>query len=933
MTRIGDHHPDLKGRPANVPITVVLFPEGGAEETGWDVALWHNGTHSREWEQLDLNETDGLIEVLNDSHPNPITSSFEANTPHHEQPPLTFTNTLFNWTDRSNCFNFTVKYRRKGEADWIWVKDGPDELGDGELIFKRPSTPTALTTPLGYYIHGISPGCRIETHVPDSSTASLWTISIPIPASSSQEPFFEQFVVGLPTSFTRYFALVRQSNFWLCPRHGFSKLDLDEEAILLSFLRNDGYHFVVLAVSTDGVVMTVKSDDAGNIIALGRNDEMTPKDGLLICAIGDTIEEGIEMVMARTKALISQGAATKPCSDKGYPLKGGIKAESLTQDDFHNGLIYCTWNSLGPELTYSSFMAALHDLNASDIYPSTIIIDDGWQSVVPYGSTIFQHRLASIQASSKSFPDSLKMLVSEIKKEFPWVKNIGVWHGVFGYWGGIEPDSEIGKKYKLRSIDMKKGEGIWVIDSVDVQRFYDDFYSFLVDCGVNAVKLDTQGLLDDIKNSADRRDLIPAYQAAIHASATKHFGNKVISCMAQYPSNIFSPEILLSSNPSSTTHRIAMRNSDDFWPNQPDSHPWHIHTNSHTSLLTTHLDGITPDWDMFQTTSMKPAPSPSESQNPDFSTYHAAARCLSGGLISITDTPNHHNNNLLSTIIAPPLSSLPGSKTPGITLPVRPGKTAYAYAGDKEHRILKISTTTICSGTPVLGLFNPYPSKPISEILSLSDFPEIDPAKEYIIRSFASSKITQALSVDSSPSTKILITLPPAGWDILTAHPVLSTQQPPSSPSSPLLQTTPLGHTTLLLPSSSLLTTTLHPPPNQTPLLSLHTTLLPLHGTFTLCLLSPQANIPFDPQICSIVVNGTDLSDCSARIRFDSEVGRGRGAYVVDVDMGAAVEEMRGRGVGIEGEEEGGNGGGNGGGRKGVMVEVGVWMDGMMPAR
>jgi hypothetical protein len=41
-----------------------LFPEDGAGETGWDVALWHNGTHSREWEQLDLNETHGVTEIV-----------------------------------------------------------------------------------------------------------------------------------------------------------------------------------------------------------------------------------------------------------------------------------------------------------------------------------------------------------------------------------------------------------------------------------------------------------------------------------------------------------------------------------------------------------------------------------------------------------------------------------------------------------------------------------------------------------------------------------------------------------------------------------------------------------------------------------------------------------------------------------------------------
>lgn len=89
------------------------------------------------------------------------------------------------------------------------------------------------------------------------------------------------------------------------------------------------------------------------------------------------------------------------------------------------------------------------------------------------------------------------------------------------------------------------------------------------------MKLDTQGLLDDLKNPGDRRELIPAYQNAVHESLASHFEDRVISCMSQYPSNIFSPQILLSSS-TSLSRRISMRNSDDFWPNDPSSDPWYV---------------------------------------------------------------------------------------------------------------------------------------------------------------------------------------------------------------------------------------------------------------------------------------------------------------------------------------------------------------------
>ncbi|KAK6603593.1 raffinose synthase sip1 [Botrytis cinerea] len=260
----------------------------------------------------------------------------------------------------------------------------------------------------------------------------------------------------------------------------------------------------------------------GSIEFVGKNENEQQRDGTIICAVGKTVEEG-------------------------------------------------------PTLTSTTLLAALDDLGNSSIYPSTIIIDDGWQSTTPFGSETFpnQHRWSRFEASSTSFPEGLGDLSLRIRKSYPWIRNIGVWHGIFGYWGGIEPESEIGRKYKLRWVEINntRRSGMWVIDVCDVRRFYDDFYSFLVDSGINAVKLDTQGLLDDLKNAKDRRELIPAYQDAIHASLLSHFEDRVISCMSQYPANIFSPQILLSSS-AHPANKIAMRNSDDFWPNDPATHAW-----------------------------------------------------------------------------------------------------------------------------------------------------------------------------------------------------------------------------------------------------------------------------------------------------------------------------------------------------------------------
>ncbi|KAF7956091.1 hypothetical protein EAE96_005012 [Botrytis aclada] len=772
-----------------VNVTVALFPHDD-EETNWEVALWY-GSKDMSWAQLDLIRSGDDITML---AADPSISV------------LFFSNILQQDSLNGQQFSYTIKYRRGGESAWRWVNDDPNSLGDAEIIFQKSSATPVLSS-IQAYISNLSLDLKVKYHGQHEATHSpVWTLTSRIPASvtSATEPSVQRITIGFPKNIVQYFALVKRMNFWLVPRHGRSKFDLREDdcqfytgdagskAILVSFLRSDGMNFVMLALSMNGVLTTLTSGENGSIDLIGKNENEEARDGIVICAIGKTVEEGIRAAMNHAKKVVRQGLNMEPI------LNGKLEKFGDPKDkrDFHDELVYCTWNSLGPTLTSTTLFAALDDLGKASICPSTIIIDDGWQSITPFGSETFpnQHRWSRFEASSPSFPEGLTNLALRIKKSYPWIKNIGVWHGIFGYWGGIDPESEIGRKYKLRWVEINntRRSGMWVVDACDVRRLYDDFYSFLVSCGINAVKLDTQGLLEDLKNAKDRRELIPAYQDAINASLLSHFEDRVISCMSQYPTNIFSPQILLSSSTHSS-NKISMRNSDDFWPNDPATHAWHIHTNSHTSHLTTHLENIIPDWDMFQTSS----------QAPHYSTYHAAARAISGSLLSITDTPSHHDSSIISRLSCIPFSSSPSSPpSPPIILRTNPAKSTSVYPSSHSRRILKLRTSTLESDIKVLGLFNTFSSGSITEIIGLEDFfplahspfhekknvteekEEIQATeKQYILHSSSNNNLSPPISLHSrgTDASKCLITIPESGWEILTACQVYTIPLPPSS--------------------------------------------------------------------------------------------------------------------------------------------------------
>ncbi|KAI9870882.1 MAG: hypothetical protein M1823_008612, partial [Watsoniomyces obsoletus] len=132
-----------------------------------------------------------------------------------------------------------------------------------------------------------------------------------------------------------------------------------------------------------------------------------------------------------------------------------------------------------------------------------------------------------------------------------------------------------------------------------------------------------------------------------------------------------------------------LRNSDDFFPDIPESHPWHVFCNAHNALFVQHLNAL-PDWDMFQTSHA-------------YSGFHAAARCLSGGPIYVTDTPGAHDADLIHQMSA--------TNSRGETVILRPsnvGKTVGVYDKYDDRSVLKIGVWDGKSGvgTGLLGVFN-----------------------------------------------------------------------------------------------------------------------------------------------------------------------------------------------------------------------------------
>ncbi|KAG4443536.1 hypothetical protein IFR05_001009 [Cadophora sp. M221] len=646
--------------------------------------------------------------------------------------------------------HFTVKYRAVGDT-WQWENDQSGS-GDGEVIFARDDP---LSDSLAHHFK-VSDQFFVATNFSQGAPnklprprTRLWSLSCSVP-SATTESSISRLDLGLPELASRWFCLARESKPWLCPRQGRGKFAPAEDAILVSFQRRDGRHIVLLALSLQDILSVFRGDSNGNIILVARNDRSTPGTAQVLIAVSETFEEANTAVINHAKTMV--GAENSSLRMEIQSMAEDISPRSL--ESWYDGFAYCTWNGLGQTLTPDRIFHALDTMNASGIKFSNLIIDDNWQSIDDFGPNNFHHRWIEFEADRKTFPQGLKNTITSIKDRYPSIQHIAVWHGIFGYWNGIAPDGALAKRYKTKILKKQEvgffgGGSLTAVDASDAFALYADFYKFLVDCGVDSVKTDNQFLLDQLDDAPDRFEFISTYQDAWMKAATRHFAARAISCMSQIPQILFHSQLL------PTLPRLMARNSEDFFPDVASSHPWHIFCNAHTSTLTQHLN-VLPDWDMFQTSH-------------EYSAFHAAARCISGGPIYFTDKPGEHDIGLIRQMTA---------QSFGETIVLRPkvARTTYVYASSKEKRLLRINTSTIHTTTPMLGIFN-INSYPVTEILKLAHFEDLSNTDTYIIRAHTSGYIGTPSKVSDDEHVHLL-SLDVKGYEILTAYPLQALNHP-----------------------------------------------------------------------------------------------------------------------------------------------------------
>lgn len=644
---------------------------------------------------------------------------------------------------------FTIKYRISDETAWQWIT-GSGSFLKGEIILQSPLE----AHPEAGSLIALAPRwheVRVETA---HKEASLFSIeSDPINGS-------EQKILGTVLNQARFFAVSRIEPPWIAPRHGDDFLYLSERTILCSILRGDGNVITVAAPSTSDVYTCLLSNEKGEFVAHTRDDSETGKPCRIMLSVAPDIETSIGAIMHNLQAEANETPLVREMIDEEFK-SGGTDSSNL--EPLVDYLGFCTWNALGPDLTQDKILEALRVLRKNNVKISTLLVDDNWQTL---GSTELgdgHHDFLGFAdfKANQGFPTGLKGLTDSVRAENPLITDIGVWHGLFGYWGAIAKEGWIVDNYETVDVDGKMYYAfpakLKSISASDLNRFYDDFYAYLSSSGITFVKTDVQCLLSDLQNSADRAALIPAYQAAWTMAYQRRFGGKAISCMSQIP------ELLWQSLLQTKTAPVVLRNSDDFFPEIPSSHPWHIWANAHNSLFTQHLNAVL-DWDMFQTSM-------------DYGPAHAASRCLSGGPIFITDVPGKHDLKLIDQMVAP-------SPDGGRSLVLRPStcaKTPRAFDRYQESGVLKIVSETI-TGVKFMGVFNTRPTN-VSSLVSVSEFSapgslQWNPDAEVVFFSHQFQTVRGPIKLGTTPAvhseeTALLeVDLEVKGFEILSGYEV-----------------------------------------------------------------------------------------------------------------------------------------------------------------
>jgi raffinose synthase len=458
-----------------------------------------------------------------------------------------------------------------------------------------------------------------------------------------------------------WMSLAREGPYWMEPFFGSAREAVPKETQLLLWKLSDSQYGVFLPLVSEDYRFTLESDDRGIRLAISGDLTSGIADPMLLSYIGcgsnyyQLVEDAMQLAAIRLKTFRLRKEKNEPA--------------------FLNGLGWCTWDAFYHDVDEEKVLKGLDSFSRGGVRPKFLILDDGaWDTE---GDMLNDF---AIQAAK--FPSGLSKLVEKVKQCYG-IEWFGIWHAFQGYWAGINPEGNLGRKYRwlhnraiIRPWEAKE-EDVYLIESEEACRFFNDLYRFLSKAGINLVKVDGQSALELFTDSKCNSNvsIMKTFQEAMQGSAQHHFGGNLIHSMC-HGSDI----------PFNMKSSTVWRNSQDYFPEKGfDAQQKHIFINAMNNIWSSTF--AIPDWDMFQT-------------HQESSYFHAAARSISGGPIYVCDKPEKQNFDILNMLTI----------SDGVVLrcdrPALPTSDCLFINCYEEPHLLKIANRVGDIG--IIGLFHCY---------------------------------------------------------------------------------------------------------------------------------------------------------------------------------------------------------------------------------
>lgn len=387
----------------------------------------------------------------------------------------------------------------------------------------------------------------------------------------------------------RFCAQYQHRDWWTRPSFGnsFDEIPKRTESLMLKYAEEYGYLLPTMSNKTKNYI----NGGNGNLIKI----RMTAYTG------GLSKIEGDALVFGNSNNLYDCIDSVWNYVLEKYEILPREKREYPKMFDY---LGWCSWDAFGTDINEEKVKKKIEEFNENKLPIRWILMDDGWQSIK-------DNRMYSLVPEKEKFPNGFKEMCEYIKGN-SLVNQIGVWHTLGGYWGGIEINSTAHKQC-TENLYLTKNEKL--IPHYEFEKgigFYDKWYSYLKDEGIDFVKVDGQSALKNhYRNNEEIVKVAKGTHTILEEAVEKYMNGNVINCMGMAIENILSRK-----------KSAVSRNSDDFVPYEPTGFKEHLLQNIFNALY--HSKVYHCDWDMYWT-------------NHDDARKHAILRAVSGGPIYISD--------------------------------------------------------------------------------------------------------------------------------------------------------------------------------------------------------------------------------------------------------------------------------------------------------